>query len=163
MASGQWPALRSALAAEVEQLGPLLRGGGVDPFGGPLQVAQRLLEGGCLERVASGHDQGPERPLGLGGGPGLQQVVGDGRRLGRQRGGVVALEGLRRPGVEPAAPGGGQLAQHRLADELVGEDEGVLARGVVDGGDEPGPLRLLDDVEQPVLGQFLQGLRAARS
>src|SRR5437870_4095030 len=82
---------------------------GAEHAAGALQVTQRLLEGGRLQGEASGQDQGTKRAMPVGAGAGLEQMVGDGRRLRTRRRGVAAFERLRRSAVDPAPAGSRQL------------------------------------------------------
>jgi hypothetical protein len=147
-------------AAEAEQqFGPFDRRCLSGSLSGSFQVGQRVFEGGHFLSPLPGHQKVTKDPLTVRGQPGLQEVVGDGHRLWLETLGVYALQGFGRLGVEPSAARGRELGKHRLADQLVSEDEPVLARAVVDGDKNHGPFSFLNEVEQVVLGHLHENLK----
>ena len=125
-------------------------------------MAQGVLERRCLHGLVAGQRQVAHRLLGVGGAPRLVEVVGQVGGVLLQGAGVEPLHRLGYPQVPPLPPGQGEAADQRLADKLVGEGEAGL-RAVGGGGDEVGPLRLVDGVEEGVGAPRRPAPPAARS
>ncbi len=93
-------------------------------------MAQGVLEGRCLHGLIAGQRQVAHRLLGVGGGPGLVEVVGQVGGVLFDGPGVGPLDGFRHPQVQPLTAGQGEAADQRLADQLMREGEAGLAEAV---------------------------------
>ena len=117
---------------------------------GPGEVVGGLGVGGGLHRPVAGHAQVADEPAVLAARPAPGQVVGQVGRVGLQ---VVGVDRLERGGdgeVEPAPADGRGVGQQGLADQLM--REGVAGRPALGGRDQPGPLGLVEGVEQVAAG-----------